>query len=324
LSDEFSETDDLGLTLTVGLRDESALFARYAAIVGDVAGQVASPGMSATLEPFEELTRALNDFGREPTMEELAGARSTHRQEVESIEAAMAATVEAALAFAKERSVLFRDAGLYRLADLIEAQPRFFLEASLRSRVDAAGPDGYRATVTYERGFENLATVARHCSRSRGRQVTADSLDGACLEGYISDQPAPAGKGRIAFSADYEVAEPLEFSAPELGAPFRVERGKKLVVAATGSRYLNRSDPTADGSRFDVEAKYEDVSDDPTRTDRFVATATLTHRLADMTSLGDGLVLTTSLVYANHHEYLPTTDRELSAHLGLKLKVDKK
>jgi hypothetical protein len=63
-------------------------------------------------------------------------------------------------------------------------------------------------------------------------------------------------------------------------------------------------------SRLDVVAKYEDYSDDPSRRDRFIATATLTTQLS-------GISVPVVLVYANHDVYLPDFDKSLTAHIGL-------
>jgi len=77
-------------------------------------------------------------------------------------------------------------------------------------------------------------------------------------------------------------------------------------------------DAGAGAARIDVEAKYEDVSDDPMRQSRFVATATYSQNLFD----GNGLSL--SIVYANRPEYRGEVDEEFSARAGLKFKIDKK
>lgn len=69
--------------------------------------------------------------------------------------------------------------------------------------------------------------------------------------------------------------------------------------------------------RFDLEAKHEDVSGDPMKNDRTIAAATLTQNLID------GNVLSFGVVFASKPEYLGEVDKELSARVGLKYKLNK-
>ena len=53
----------------------------------------------------------------------------------------------------------------------------------------------------------------------------------------------------------------------------------------------------------------------PRRRDRLVASLTLTRKIG-------GLTVPFGIVYANHAEFLPDVDHQLSAHLGLRFSLD--
>jgi hypothetical protein len=66
--------------------------------------------------------------------------------------------------------------------------------------------------------------------------------------------------------------------------------------------------------RLDLVANYEDVSDDPMRQNRGVATLTVTRRFGSM-------AVPFGIVYATRGEFLGEVDKQLSAHVGLKLNL---
>ncbi|HYX24919.1 MAG TPA: hypothetical protein VFC23_12250, partial [Thermoanaerobaculia bacterium] len=84
----------------------------------------------------------------------------------------------------------------------------------------------------------------------------------------------------------------------------------RLAVSAEYSR--------ADPYRFDLQADYEDFSGDPKLQDRLVATATFTQKMSDNSTASF------SFIYASKPEFLGEVDKHLSAHLGLKYKMDKR
>lgn len=89
---------------------------------------------------------------------------------------------------------------------------------------------------------------------------------------------------------------------------------KKLIISAGWSRLIPADSSGTQPMRVDFVAKYENVSDDPTRRDRGVATLTITRQFGNLT-------IPFGIVYANHPEFLGPVDKELSAHVGLKFNL---
>jgi hypothetical protein len=87
------------------------------------------------------------------------------------------------------------------------------------------------------------------------------------------------------------------------------------VVTGTLARYLDIQPLGSGSSRIDLTGSYESVSDDPARKDRGVLSLTYSNRLLD--SLGAAI----GISYANHAEFLPKSDHELSAHFGISYRM---
>ena len=103
-----------------------------------------------------------------------------------------------------------------------------------------------------------------------------------------------------------------KFDLPAHGLTgLKLEAAKKLIVSAGWGRTF--PDPTggAEPLRLDFVGRYENVSNDPMRRDRGVATLTVTRKF-------NGVSVPFGIVYANHGEFLGDVDRQFSAHLGLK------
>ncbi len=128
--------------------------------------------------------------------------------------------------------------------------------------------------------------------------------------------------GRFSFSLEYMEADEEKLDLSMVTVPegetvtgdlanILVPEFEKLIVSAGYSRNFAAASTSQQPFRLDFVAKYEDVSNDPMRNDRLVATLTVTSKFG-------GLSLPFGLVYANHSEFLTDVDEELSAHLGLK------
>ncbi|MGH9421815.1 MAG: hypothetical protein ACRD3J_17695, partial [Thermoanaerobaculia bacterium] len=57
------------------------------------------------------------------------------------------------------------------------------------------------------------------------------------------------------------------------------------------------------------------ISNDPSKKDQFVASLTFSQKVSDT------LTMPLSIVYANHADYLPQTDKRLGVHFGVSYKV---
>jgi hypothetical protein len=92
-----------------------------------------------------------------------------------------------------------------------------------------------------------------------------------------------------------------------------------LIGSLVYGRYLNvlsNNDPQK--VRIDVSASYEDVSNDPDRQDRGIASATLSRQLTE------DWLLSLGLVYATKPEFRAEADKDLSLRLGFNYRILRK
>ncbi len=102
------------------------------------------------------------------------------------------------------------------------------------------------------------------------------------------------------------------FDWPKQGLTgLKIDAAKKLIISAGWSRLF--ADPAGGDQpvRVDFVGSYENVSNDPQRQDRGVATLTITRKFGNLT-------VPLGIVYANHGEFLGDVNKQLSAHVGLK------
>lgn len=203
-------------------------------------------------------------------------------------------------------------------ARLVDNQPQLNLSASFRSRGELVGPEELSAKLTWEHGLVN-ANSFRRWSRSSSCLGLA-----ACLSDYET-AVGRSGKAepRLTLALEYARVEEFDFQRPTDAVAIHLDSTNKTIGSLTYSRYFGRTPPQRSGERVadqrifcEIRAKYEDVSEDPDRQNRFVASAAFSRRIsADLTG---GL----TFVYANKPEFRGDVDKELSARLGVKFSVD--
>lgn len=199
--------------------------------------------------------------------------------------------------------------GFYGLLDLVNNQPQLTFAANYRARSDAVGPDEFRAVVAYEMGWYNMNTMRASCR---------NQPELACAAKYLADENVRQGlksSPRVTFSAEYVERQKLSFALPDSAFAYSEKSGKALRVNAIWGRYMGGENADRARSRLDLALSYEDISDDPSRQDRGLASATLSYPVAR------GFYLSFGAVYATKPEFRGDVDEELSARAGLVYKV---
>ena len=214
---------------------------------------------------------------------------------------------------------------LPRFAELVNNQPQLTVTAELHERDAFAGAKESAIKIAYEFG---LANVSRFESASGGvcelfdgeaRDFSSEAAT-KCLtsfRSYIeSNEQRLKNADRFSFELSYVEVDDYAFSSPTDGVSLVRDGTKRIDVSAGYGRTMQVVGTDQEG-RLDIVAKYEDYSDDPDHRDRLVATITLTTEI-------NGISLPLALVYANHGRFLPETDEQLSAHIGIKYQLDPK
>ena len=172
------------------------------------------------------------------------------------------------------------------------------------------------AKLAYEHGFVNLNSF------ERWRTETGCDAGAACATRYRSalDSGAASGGARLALSVEVGRIERFEFALPGDAGVFGTEEVDRRIATVGFSRRIG-STPSEDSNEdprvlFELSARYEDVSNDPSRLDRLVAQAGFSRKVSGDLSAG------VTLVYSNQPEYRGDVDEELSARLGLKFSTD--
>lgn len=215
--------------------------------------------------------------------------------------------------------------GLDRFGELVANQPQFHLSIQYTERDALVGPTATSGKLTYEWSRMNLnrALGSGECHQKLEEDAAKanSTLVGECLthyEAFITSHGKDiADSERFSLSVEYESNDSLEVPLatllPGSGLTDLKLPGSKKTIASLGwSRNFAglQDQPT----RLDVVARYEDVSDDPARRDRLVATASFELKVGQFD-------VPVGLVYANHGEFLGEVDEQLSAHLGLRFKL---
>lgn len=199
--------------------------------------------------------------------------------------------------------------GFYGVLDLIGNQPQLTFAASYRSRTEAAGPNEFKATLSFEMGGKNYNDYVDSCGGAG---------DPACLASYLgrdkNSEDANTSR-RIRFFADYTKIARLTFAMPQPGFTFLTEPSERLSVNGTYGQYLGKETLSGQRSRIDASLAYEDFSDDPLRQDRGVATVTLTYPFME------GFYLSLGAVYATKPQFRGDVDREIGARAGVTYKI---
>lgn len=318
-------------------------------------GPLRCPGLpeDPTGVPFREFAKAIEDFNRtceerEPSCQRLPPTCPPGNAECERLRescqacasrceptviadsrrALIASAVETSRAFL-ELVAIAEEKGVMEVADLVSNQPQLFLGIKHRDRDgELTGPDETSVEFKWEIGLRNVNGLRRYCDQPDELRVAPDgqkqpALD--CVARFLAcsngDSSCPDGRNlalrswRASIKGEYTEVDGYDFS-PETGIDV-VRDGSEAwkVIGALGWQLTTETDGTG-GSRLDFDGGYEDLSDDPMKNDRLVATLTYSQQLAGETAAS------ISLVWANKPEYLGEVDEELGARVGLKWTMD--
>jgi hypothetical protein len=218
---------------------------------------------------------------------------------------------EKARAVASLQDEAIATAGLTRYYQLVDNQPQLHVTAERKFRDPLVGPDELSVKATYEWGSVNLKDAKK-------KMACKDWSSEECLDKYtryMDDNKDSLEKShRFSFSGEYIDIDggTVNTSLPDI-VPIVFKPVHKLTLSLGWSRNLKLGD--AEPVKVDLNADYENVSDDPNRQDRGIVRLTFTPKMGDRMSMPFGIV------YANHGEFLSDVDARLSAHIGLKLKI---
>jgi hypothetical protein len=218
----------------------------------------------------------------------------------------------------QERQQKFTAAGLGSFAQLIDNQPQLTFSAEKRFRDPQVGSDEMSYKVNYEIGRRNLNRALGSSCQQSLKANAAPGLRAGCLTtytNYVDAQGDELDNGeKISFSAEWVDVDGETFDLPQHALTgLTLESATKLVISAGFSRRFFTEDGD-DPLRLDFVGSYEDVSDDPMRQDRGVATLTVTRKFR-------GIEIPLGIVYANHSEFLGEVDEQFGAHFGIKFNL---
>ncbi|HEX7185449.1 MAG TPA: hypothetical protein VF756_26740 [Thermoanaerobaculia bacterium] len=205
--------------------------------------------------------------------------------------------------------------GLASFHKLLDNQPQFHLTADKKLRESLVGPEELAVKVTYEWSAVNFnAAMSEDCHRALDVSQPDNNKVRSCLSEYESFVKGNAdgieNGNRFSFSGEYvEIDEDTIDAGLDGIAPIVLEKSHKLVIYAGWSRDFTLGD--GEPISFDLVAEYEDISDDPLRRDRGIASLTFTRQFG-------GVSIPFGIVYATHSEFLTDVDEQLSAHVGLR------
>jgi hypothetical protein len=205
----------------------------------------------------------------------------------------------------------------FALADLIEGEPKLTAEGSFRRRAGAAGPDEGTFSLRYEFGSVSYSSMKSWVKANH--KMTGDNKDEipvSAVQEYLKTRPASTPS--FSFTVDYTKTRDFHFALPG-DAALDSPGSHKLSATLHGGMYFGNSR----AGRIEVDATYDDVTDDPTRKDRFVGTVSWIESLnASLAKVVGGSELVVKLVYANKPEFLGDVDRNLGLRFGLKWSLD--
>lgn len=305
--------------------------------LGDIASQFAVEEEEDAKEEEEEVEEA-EDLGEDEddAEEEVEGDEGVEKEQdplkipfkdMGDQRPMMQQAVERAIAqeldlFERHRET-WRDAGMGYLGDLLDNQPQLTFSAQRRFRDPVAGGDEDWIKVAYGWGSANFNKALKDGNCAKELDTTqpdgVPTLD-KCLDfftNYVNENTDEIKNGhKFSFFAEYMNVDEKVFDLPEQDLTgLKINAAKKLIIKGGWSRLFPAGEGGETPVRFDLVGSYEDVSDDPQRQDRGVATLTVTRQFGD-------LAIPFGIVYANHGEFLGEVDEQFSAHLGLKFDLE--
>ncbi|HEV7671097.1 MAG TPA: hypothetical protein VGS22_21475 [Thermoanaerobaculia bacterium] len=201
----------------------------------------------------------------------------------------------------------------FQLADLAANQPQLYFTGAVKQRDPIVGTNSWLFMGTWEIPVgANINKLRKSCNGPVNFDCYKAYVDKAETQGSL----AVKSRFKVIVSGGEESA--YDYSIPDLGVALHFDRIRTLLGSATYGRSLRQDDEGNDLSRFDFEAKYEDVTGDEERQNRLVAMATLTQKFTD------DMDFAITAVWANKPEYRGDVDKEWGARAGLRYKVDRK
>lgn len=200
------------------------------------------------------------------------------------------------------------EAHFFDLADLIDGEPRFTIDASFRRRDEVAGPDERTASLRYE--FGNIS----YREFEKWAEEENKDKDAASVQEYLKTQKARKALPKLSVSLNYssspELRIPLAAGTPDFVQP----DSYTISGIARGGWYFGGGRDR----RLELEATYDDVSDAPNRQDRFIGELSWVEKLSGLAQAVAGSDLVVTLVYANKPKFRGEVDEELGLRFGLK------
>jgi hypothetical protein len=210
--------------------------------------------------------------------------------------------------------------GYYDFVDLVNNQPQLNFGVEYVQNGDFAGPDEWRAKISYEYGFVNINSTHEYIDKHCRQAADAQHRTLACLQDYLGDEKTRKrlkGGDRLAASIEYISRRKYSLALPDDAVSLDEKSTRSLIGALVYGFYTSFDQKGNARSRLDIEANYEDVSNDPARQDRGKAVATFSQTLFDKTTLS------ISLIYATKPEFRGDVDEELTGRLGFNYKWGK-
>ena len=197
--------------------------------------------------------------------------------------------------------------------DLVDNQPQLMFNITTRERDELVGPDEQMASLTFE--FP-LGANLWNFNRKHGSGSCNNWRSETCLEAfgkYIGSQSRISMMApRFSLSVEYVNIDDYNVNLTDPMVMFSQSGTRKLVASAAFGMRFNGEGAMKD-TRFDLAIKHEDLSDDPMRNNRTVASATWTKQFT-------GMSLPVTLIYSNQSEFIDQQNlgERFSANVGLK------
>lgn len=217
----------------------------------------------------------------------------------------------------------YEETGFFKLGDLIANQPQLYVDATGRFRDPLVGRDEYGVEAAWEVGFGNVNGLLRDCAPneepSREARLKSVAKDVNCYKQFLADHAEDWSK-RFVIKLEYSKTDAYHHDLPDDDVSLDLDSAHTFRITGGFGFDLAPLHETGNSPpRLDFEAKYESVSDDDVRNDdRLSAALTYTQKMSESSSAS------LSVVYASDPKYLGEVEEEISAHVGLKIKVDSK
>jgi hypothetical protein len=208
------------------------------------------------------------------------------------------------------------------LTQLINNQPQLYGTATYHHRSDLVGPDELGFKGTFELSARSLNRFLNKnsdvCAKSGAKGIVNPANCADRLTAYAAAGGQTPTSDRLAFSIEYNQerggnVDLTEFGVVPPATPVIRKQVHSLIASLTWGHPLPSQ--RIKDARLDLAVNYDNVSNDPNRKDRLVASITFSQKI------NDTLTLPISLTYANHEKFLPETDRKLGVHFGISYKI---